>query len=73
MIDTHCHIDFEEYGKDRDEVISRAKDKLDAVIVSGIGYESNKGILDLCKNIKTLFIRLLAIILFLHKIAVKKN
>ena len=47
MIDTHCHIDFEEYDKDRDEIIKRAQDKLDAVIVSGIGYESNQGVLDL--------------------------
>ena len=52
MIDTHCHIDFEEYDKDRDMVIERAKDKLDAMIVSGIGYESNKGVLDLCNEYK---------------------
>ena len=50
MIDTHCHIDFEEYDKDRDQVIKRAKDILDAVIVSGIGYESNKGVLELCSD-----------------------
>lgn len=50
MIDTHCHIDFEEYDKDRSEVIARAKDKLDAVIVSGIGYESNQGVLNLCSK-----------------------
>ena len=52
MIDTHCHIDFEEYDKDRDDVITRAKDKLDAVIVSGIGYESNQGVLDLSREYK---------------------
>lgn len=52
MIDTHCHIDFEEYDKDRDEVITRAKDKLDAVIVSGIGYESNQGVLKLSDEYK---------------------
>lgn len=52
MIDTHCHIDFEEYDKDRDEVIKRAKDKLDAVIVSGIGYESNQGVLKLSDEYK---------------------
>ena len=50
MIDTHCHIDFEEYDKDRGEIIKRAQDKLDAVIVSGIGYESNQGVLDLCSK-----------------------
>lgn len=50
MIDTHCHIDFEEYDKDRTEVIKRAKEKLDAVIISGIGLESNKNLLDYCRN-----------------------
>lgn len=52
MIDTHCHIDFEEYDKDRDQVINNAKDVLDAVIVSGIGYQSNKGVLDLSNKYK---------------------
>ena len=52
MIDTHCHIDFEEYDSDRLEVINRAKNCLDAVIVSGIGYESNKGVLELSQNYK---------------------
>lgn len=47
MIDTHCHIDFEEYDKDRNDVIKRACDKLDAVIVSGISEQSNEGVLDL--------------------------
>ena len=35
MIDTHCHIDFEEYDEDRDEVINRAKQVLDYIIDSG--------------------------------------
>lgn len=52
MIDTHCHIDFEEYNEDRNEIITKAKDKLDAVIVSGIGYESNKGVLELSNEYK---------------------
>ena len=52
MIDTHCHIDFEEYDKDREEIIKRAEDVLDAVVVSGIGYESNRGVLDLCSEYK---------------------
>ena len=40
MIDTHCHIDFEDFDSDREEVIKRAKDKLDHVIVSGYSNES---------------------------------
>ncbi|SDA39415.1 TatD family hydrolase [Methanobrevibacter millerae] len=50
MIDTHCHIDFEEYDEDRDQIIKRAEEVLDAVVVSGIGYESNRGVLDLCSK-----------------------
>lgn len=50
MIDTHCHIDFEEFDKDREEVIKRAKDKLDAVIVSGYSIGSNKDVLKLSEE-----------------------
>lgn len=52
MIDTHCHIDFEEYDKDRSDVIKRAQEKLDAVIVSGISEKSNQGVLDLSDEYK---------------------
>lgn len=52
MIDTHCHIDFEEYDEDRSDVIKRAQEKLDAVIVSGISEKSNQGILDLSDKYK---------------------
>ena len=47
MIDTHCHIDFEEYDDDRDKVIKRAREKLDAIIVSGISLESNHDVIKL--------------------------
>lgn len=50
MIDTHCHIDFEDFDDDRDEVIKRAKDKLDNVIVSGYSNDSNMDILKLSKD-----------------------
>lgn len=36
LIDTHCHLDFPEYGQDRDEVISRARSQ-------GIGRIINIG------------------------------
>ena len=47
MMDTHCHIDFEDFDNDRDEVIKRAKDKLDNVIVSGYSNDSNLDVLQL--------------------------
>ncbi len=50
MIDTHCHIDFEEYDEDRKEVIERAKEKLDNVIVSGFNLDSNRNVLALSKE-----------------------
>ncbi|WP_405320440.1 TatD family hydrolase [Methanobrevibacter thaueri] len=50
MIDTHCHIDFEEFDDDREDVIKRAKDKLDHVIVSGYSNESNMKVLQLSKD-----------------------
>ena len=50
MIDTHCHIDFDEFDEDRKDVIARAKEKLNAVINSGYGLESNAKALALSKE-----------------------
>ncbi|WP_299523418.1 TatD family hydrolase [uncultured Methanobrevibacter sp.] len=52
MIDTHCHIDFEDYDKDRLEVIKRAQNVLDAVIDSGTSLEGNQKVLELSKENK---------------------
>ncbi len=52
MIDTHCHIDFEDFDKDREEVIKRAKDKLDYVVASGYSIESNRDVLKLSQEYK---------------------
>ena len=50
MIDTHCHINFEDYDNDRDIVMKRAEDKLDAVIVSGTNIKENSNVLELSKK-----------------------
>lgn len=50
MIDTHCHIDFDEFDSDREEVISRAREKLNAIVNSGYGLESNEKALALSKK-----------------------
>lgn len=50
MIDTHCHIDFEDFDKDRKDVIKRAQDKLDCIIASGFDQKSNENVLKLSKE-----------------------
>ncbi len=47
MIDTHCHVDFKEYNKNRKEVIERAKGKLAAIINSGASLGGNRRTLNL--------------------------
>ena len=50
MIDTHCHIDFEEYDKDRKDVIDRAQNVLDSIVDSGINKATGLKILELAKK-----------------------
>ena len=47
MIDTHCHVDFKEYNKNRNEVMERAKNKLTAIINSGASLGGNRRTLKL--------------------------
>jgi TatD DNase family protein len=47
MMDTHCHVDFKEYNKNREEVIKRAKKKLNAIINSGATLGGNRRTLKL--------------------------
>ena len=50
MIDTHCHVDFKEYNKNRNEVMGRAKDKLNAIMNSGASLGGNRRTLNLQKE-----------------------
>ena len=51
IIDAHCHLDFENYKNDRDEVIRRAKAAgVIAVINSGYDYYSNHRTLQIAQT-----------------------
>jgi len=52
MIDTHCHVDFKDYNKNRKEVIKRAKKKLNGIINSGATLGGNRRTLNLIEEYK---------------------
>lgn len=49
-VDAHCHIDFDQYSEDREEVIERAKEKLEFIVNAGSCLENNKKALELERN-----------------------
>ena len=49
-VDAHCHIDFEQYGDDREEVINEAKNKLEFIVDAGSNLENNKEVLELSRK-----------------------
>ncbi|OGX18871.1 MAG: hypothetical protein A3K83_07325 [Omnitrophica WOR_2 bacterium RBG_13_44_8b] len=51
LIDTHCHLDFPEFDKDRDETIQRANDAgIGCMINIGSSLEGSKKSLELAKQ-----------------------
>jgi TatD DNase family protein len=51
FIDTHCHLDGEEFNQDRIEVIQRAREAgCKAIFLPAIDQPSSKRILDLCQQ-----------------------
>ena len=51
IIDTHCHIDGEEFDEDRDAVIARAREAgVGKIFVPAIDLATSKRILTLCQQ-----------------------
>ena len=51
MIDTHCHIDGEEFREDLDAVVARAREAgIKAIGVPGINLSSLETIPDICRR-----------------------
>ncbi|MDO9045501.1 MAG: TatD family hydrolase [Methanobacteriaceae archaeon] len=52
MIDTHCHVDFKDFNKDRAEIIKRAQKNLTCIVNSGVTLEGNRRVLELSEEYK---------------------
>lgn len=51
LTDTHCHLDFDRFDKDRDQVIARARDAgLSRILNPGITVESSRTALELAEK-----------------------
>ncbi len=52
MIDTHCHVDFKEFNKNREEILKRAQKKLTCIVNSGVTLDGNRKVLKLSEEYK---------------------
>ena len=51
FIDTHCHLDGEEFAADRNEIVARAREAgVTKVFVPGIDLKSCQTVLDVCRQ-----------------------
>lgn len=49
-VDCHCHLDFDRFDEDRDEVISRAKEKLGFIVCVGCDPDRNRKTLEIADD-----------------------
>ncbi len=49
-IDTHCHLDFDQYGEDREQVIRECAERMAAVVNVGTNAERNQASLELARD-----------------------
>ena len=50
-IDTHCHLDGEEFAEDREQVVVRAKEAgVSAIFLPAIDVKSCQTVLDTCAH-----------------------
>ena len=50
LVDTHAHLHFKNFNKDREEVISRARDVVSAIIEVGVNFSSNAKVMELSRK-----------------------
>lgn len=54
MIDAHCHLQFEQFDKDREEIVSEIEEKLDLTVIAGTEFEDNEEARDIAETSDTL-------------------
>jgi len=54
-IDTHCHLQFEQYANDRKEIIARMREENIAGIAVGVDLESSKQAVELAEKYEHIF------------------
>jgi len=56
LVDTHCHLDFDAYQDDLDDVLKRAREAgVSRILIPGIDLESSKSILQLTERHNDLY------------------
>ena len=51
FIDTHCHLDGEEFGEDRSDVVQRAREAgCKAIFLPAIDVKTCQTVLDICRE-----------------------
>lgn len=56
IIDSHCHIDFETFNQDREQVLTRARQLgIQSIIVPGISAANWPGVKDVCQQFPELY------------------
>ncbi|MFC1454845.1 TatD family hydrolase [Candidatus Undinarchaeota archaeon] len=50
LVDTHAHLHFKNFNKDRGDVVRRAKEKLEFIVEVGVNHSTNTQVLNLCNE-----------------------
>ena len=55
-VDCHCHLNFEQFKGDFDEVIKRAREKLEFLVCAGCDLETNREVLKLSEKYESFIV-----------------